>query len=198
MQMSLIIENLSFLHFGPFSFSAKQSQCIGITGASGSGKSLLLRAIADLIPHTGSVKFTGTEQKEIHPVKWRSLVALLPTETAWWHDLVKDHLKYDKVTFEALGLDNTIPEKQTSHLSSGEKQRLGLLRLLKNKPQVILLDEPTANLDPNSKINFEKFILDYQNKNKTILVWTSHDHNQLDRIATKLFRLQNNTLEHVS
>ena len=71
------------------------------------------------------------KQKEIHPVKWRSLVALLPTETAWWHDLVKDHIKYDKVTFEALGLDNTIPEKQTSHLSSGEKQRLGLLRLLK-------------------------------------------------------------------
>ena len=68
--------------------------------------------------------------------------------------------------------------------SSGEKQRLSILRLLANRPKVLLLDEPTANLDAENTRNVEALLIDYLTENNAVALWVSHDHAQLKRVVS--------------
>jgi len=169
---------------GPVSLSVAAGECICISGPSGAGKSQLLRAIADLDPHAGEVRLSGQAAAGIAPPEWRRQVGLLPPESSWWLPRVSDHL-HAGVPLAAVGLTDAILEQPVARLSSGEKQRLALLRLLANQPRVLLLDEPTANLDPENTRRVEAMIAAYRATRGAAVIWVSHDREQAARVCDR-------------
>ena len=75
----------------PASFSLSAGECIVIRGPSGGGKTLLLRAIADLDPNEGEVRLDGRDRATMSGPEWRRLVGYLPAEPGWWADTVGEH-----------------------------------------------------------------------------------------------------------
>ena len=189
----LEISQLTTHQRGPFSLSIDAGECISLQGESGSGKSLLLRAIADLDDHSGKVQLDGAECENTSAPQWRQQVALLPAESQWWYDEVGTHFHTQDDTLthylNTLGFSIEALTWQVSRLSSGEKQRLSLARTLMNKPRVLLLDEPTASLDETNTLVVEKLIAEYRHQNQTSVLWVSHDTNQTTRVASRYFQL---------
>lgn len=179
---------------GPYSLHIAPGECVSLRGPSGSGKSLLLRAIADLDPHEGQVMLDGTPSTQIPAPQWRKQVAMLPVESQWWFDEVGAHFPADFCTddcpwFELLGFTKQTLQWQVSRLSSGEKQRLALARALTNKPRVLLLDEATASLDPESTAAVEQIVADYRRDTDAAVLWVSHDAQQAMRVGDRQLRL---------
>ena len=172
------------------------NEFICLSGASGSGKSLLLRAIADLIEHKGEAYLDEEKCSEISPVQWRKRVGFLPAESAWWLDNVGDHFSKENNSYlSQLNLPEACLSWDVSRCSTGEKQRLAIARLLENKPKVLLLDEPTASLDPASVIAVESLIKNYANEFQVPVIWVSHDQQQIKRIANREFKINNNDIK---
>ncbi len=195
----LEIDNVTFRDHGPYSLEICGRQCLGLQGASGSGKTLLLRAIADLDPHGGSLRFGNMLCAEVPAPLWRKSVALLPAESSWWQDTVEEHFhdfsSLAPGSLNHLGFDFEVGSWQISRLSTGEKQRLAILRLLENGPGALLLDEPTASLDAANITKVEQLLLEYGRTNNAPLLWVSHDSEQLARVADRsLFMHENGEL----
>ncbi len=182
----LQINQLSHKVIGPVTLAVEAGDCVCISGPSASGKSLLLRAIADLDDHGGEVRLNGIAARDMPAHEWRMQVGLLPPESVWWLPRVGDHIHGDlPVPMEHIGLDNDMLARQVTRLSSGEKQRLALMRLLSNQPAVLLLDEPTANLDPGNTRRVEAVINEYCRMRKAAIIWVSHDLAQVERVADR-------------
>jgi len=205
----LNIKKLKFLHCDSVDLQVRTSEVAGLSGASGSGKSLFLRALADLEEHDGEIILDELNQQSIAAHLWRQKVALLSAETSWWFDTVEEHfdelsesnmddLEFLNHGFSSLGFSEDVMQWSIARLSSGEKQRLGLLRLLQNKPDVLLLDEPTANLDKHNTQLFEAFVLQYLKDKSACAIWVGHDHEQLQRISTKRYEIVKGQLKNVS
>lgn len=192
---SLSVRQLQYLHCGPIDLQIEAGEIVGLYGASGSGKSRLLRALADLDEHQGEVLLNDKTQQSMSAPQWRCRVGLLSAETFWWLDEVASHFQqFDQQQALQLGLPGDIGSWPVSRLSSGENQRLGLMRLLENHPEVLLLDEPTANLDPQSTEAFEAFVVDYVQQQGACAIWVSHDPRQLKRTAQRCYRIENGML----
>lgn len=175
---------------GPYSLSIAPGECVSLRGDSGSGKSLLLRAIADLDLHDGQVLLDDMPITQFTAPQWRKQVALLPAESQWWQDEVGAHFPIEACPwFEPLGFGTETMRWQVSRLSSGEKQRLALARILMNKPRVLLLDEPTASLDANNVITVEKLIKKYRRDTGAAVLWVSHDAQQATRVGNRHLQL---------
>jgi ABC-type iron transport system FetAB ATPase subunit len=191
----LCVKQLKYLHCGPIELQIEAAEIIGLYGASGSGKSRLLRALADLDEHQGEVLLNDALQQSMSAPQWRRRVGLLSAETFWWLDDVSAHFKtFDQQQAIQLGLPDDVGDWPVSRLSSGENQRLGLMRLLENRPEVLLLDEPTANLDPQSTDAFERFVVDYVQQQSACAIWVSHDPQQLKRTAHRCYQIENGML----
>jgi len=185
----------------PVDLTIQAGQLWILSGISGTGKSQLLKAIADLIPHTGQAWLNGQAQADVCAEQWRQQVMYFAAETAWWLDTIMEHFVQTPSSqqLEALGLEQSILQKHPDSCSSGEKQRLALLRGLAFNPKVLLLDEITANLDPESTLKVEIFLQHYiqtplsqseqtssalQNKGAArAILWISHDVQQHQRLA---------------
>lgn len=197
----LIIKSLNIAAILPdlsqsFDFTVLPGCCMGITGPSGIGKSVLLKALADMLPHEGEVFLDELACQSIPAPQWRSQVSLLPAESQWWCETVGGHFThFDQLLFESLGFNEEVLDWQVVHLSSGEKQKLACIRILMNEPKALLLDEPTANLDKTNRIKLETVIYDYQLKHQIPIVWISHDEEQLKRVSQSLLTLNNNSYE---
>jgi len=175
----LNLHHLQIQQLTPISLEVAAGQCITISGPSGCGKTQLLRAIADLDPHQGEIRFNGIAQSEIPAPQWRRQVGFLPAESAWWRERVGDHFSNpESALFGALGFSLDWLEREISQLSTGERQRLALLRLLDNGPEVLLLDEPTANLDQSNSQRVEQLINSYRQEHQTTVIWVTHDQSQ--------------------
>jgi ABC-type iron transport system FetAB ATPase subunit len=121
---------------------------------------------------------------------------LLPAESRWWYDAVGAHFNDNPGSLlDNVGFDSNVMNWTVSRLSSGERQRLSLVRLLCNRPDVLLLDEPTANLDHANGTRIETLLLDYSKKRKAAMIWVGHDLQQLDRIATRVYMMHNGRLK---
>jgi ABC-type iron transport system FetAB ATPase subunit len=149
----------------------------------------LLRAIADLDPHQGQVILDDIPSTQIAAPLWRKQVALLPVESQWWFDEVGAHFPSDECPWLApLGFSKEAMHWQVSRLSSGEKQRLALARALMNEPRVLLLDEATASLDPETTAAVEQLVADYRRDTNAAVLWVSHDAQQAIRVGDRQLR----------
>ncbi|MCG8024669.1 MAG: ATP-binding cassette domain-containing protein [Candidatus Thiodiazotropha endolucinida] len=168
----------------PIELYIPAGHCTTLSGPSGSGKSRLLRALADLNPHQGEAWLDEHEMASFSGPAWRREVGLLPAESAWWKDRVGDHFPHaDNALLSLLDLPPNAMQWEISRLSSGERQRLALARLLGNMPQVLLLDEPTANLDQKNIDRVEELIAEWRRQHKTAVLWVSHDPDQQRRVG---------------
>ena len=194
----LRLEDLQIANIEPISLTIAPGQCIGMSGESGSGKTRLLRAIADLDEHGGQVYEENIAQDQVKAHEWRRRVALLPAESQWWFDTVDQHFNTREKYIDALGFDQDVIHWNVSRCSSGEKQRLSILRMLSNCPRVLLLDEPTANLDSSNIARVEDFIGDYLSEHNAIAIWVGHDAAQLERVSQQQYHLSGGQLQQVS
>jgi len=191
----LQLHELRFAGFGPFRLTVGAGECVGLSGPSGAGKTRLLRAISDLDPHEGEVSLGDLACSGVAAPLWRRQVALLPAESAWWRDLVGAHFtSVDEAWLSALGFDQAVMAVPVSRLSTGERQRLALLRMMENRPRALLLDEPTASLDADNTLRVEALIRNYHRQQGVPVLWVSHDPAQLRRVADRRFVLENGQL----
>jgi ABC-type iron transport system FetAB ATPase subunit len=181
--------------FGPIDLELAAGECLSLSGPSGAGKTRLLRALADLDPHEGLVELDGVPAARINPAEWRRQVGLLPADCRWWAETVGAHFAHDaRQLLPKVGLSEETLTWRIERLSSGERQRLGLLRLLANEPKVLLLDEPTANLDAHNAERIEALIADYRHEHAAAVIWVSHDAEQIARVADRNLRIENGRL----
>jgi ABC-type iron transport system FetAB ATPase subunit len=183
---------------GPFDFDVEAGACIVIQGPSGAGKSVLLRMLADLDPHTGQILLDGQAAHAMAAPAWRARVVYQAAEPAWWEATPAAHfddvqLAWAATQLDTLGLRADILDAEIAYLSTGERQRLALLRSLARKPQVLLLDEPTAALDPDGVARVETVLQACRREGLTILM-VSHSPEQARRIATRTWRVEDGTL----
>lgn len=194
----LRVESLRVRDVGPIDLHLDSGRVVILSGPSGVGKTVLLRAIADLDPHSGEVWLEERPSLDYPPSEWRRRVGLLPAESQWWEDRIGAHFsQLEPELLSALGLDERIMERGVAQASTGERQRLALARLLVNRPRVLLLDEPTASLDPESVRRVEKILLDYCRRERAGLLWVTHDPAQIERIADRHLIFEANRLKEV-
>lgn len=193
------LEQLAARHVGPLSLNIAAGECICVLGASGSGKSLLLRAISDLDPHDGEIFFDGRACSAMPAPEWRAAVMLVMAESQWWFDTIGDHFidGVDAAWLERLGLTAAAMSWSVARCSTGERQRLALLRALMRRPAVLLLDEPTGNLDDESSRRVEALLAEYRRTRQAAVLWVSHDEQQAARVATRRFVLDDGKLTEI-
>jgi ABC-type iron transport system FetAB ATPase subunit len=230
---------------GPIDLEVATGELLFLSGASGSGKSLLLRAIADLDPHEGEVWLGGEPRSRMTPSLWRRRVGLLPAEAFWWADSVGEHLPgsarmADKRAgaegrtggpsrlprfalnlsrpfrraprgssnhpalanptiiaqwLDQLGFEPDVLGWSVARLSTGERQRLALVRLLAQAPEALLLDEATANLDPSNGERVESLVETYRQSHAAAVLWVSHDPEQRKRLGGRSLVILDERLE---
>ena len=184
----LQIRDLRTYLLKPASLSLSAGECIAIRGPSGAGKTLLLRAIADLDPNEGLVCLDGRDRSTIAGPEWRRLVGYVPAEPGWWADTVGEHFSGWTAALAVvrdLGFPKEANAWPITRLSTGERLRLALIRALMVRPKVLLLDEPTAALDPASVASVESLIAARVQAGLAVL-WVTHDAEQAKRIAHRL------------
>ncbi|MDC8804143.1 ATP-binding cassette domain-containing protein [Halomonas pacifica] len=173
-----------------------------LSGASGSGKSRLLRAIADLEPHEGEAWLGDTARSSLPAHRWRARVMLVPAESHWWAERVEEHLAVapSEADLAALGFADEVLGWEVARLSSGEKQRLALLRavaVLDERPDeaaALLLDEPTANLDEAMTQAVEAWLCERLGERGWPTLWVAHDPGQIARVAKRHWHIEGHRL----
>jgi putative ABC transport system ATP-binding protein len=184
--VTLLVEDLTRLGLKPVGFTLKPGECLVVRGPSGAGKTVLLRALADLDPSSGRVSLDGVERGRMPAPVWRRQVGYVPAEPGWWADLAAEHfLDWDTAATMAgrLLLPAEIGGRPVAQLSTGERQRLALVRALERSPRVLLLDEPTSALDHASRDAVEALLAECR-ATGLMLVWVTHDPAQAQRVAT--------------
>lgn len=184
-------------------FTLDAGACATVSGPSGAGKSRVLRAFADLDPCTGEAFLRGRERRTFAGHEWRRRVAYLPADSQWWFETVGPHFpeldgaaagRRDAL-LEQLGLDApAVLSWEIRRLSTGERSRLALARALVREPDVLLLDEPTANLDAGTADAVEAAV-DAVRGHGTGLVWVTHDDAQKARLNAVRWAICNGVLE---
>lgn len=186
----------------PLGFEVRRGEVLGISGPSGSGKTRLLRALADLDPTPGEVSLDGAARDSLPAPAWRRRVGLLPAEPRYWAATVAEHFPEppESAAFLSLGLDPALRGADPATLSTGEKARVALLRLLARRPEALLLDEPGANLD---RANRERllsrvgaFRVGTGGRPAGLVLWASHAEEEL-RFADAILRLPEGTVTPV-
>ena len=189
----LEVENLHRQGLGQVSFRIDDGECAALFGPSGAGKSLLLRAIADLDPNEGRVMANGVERCAIGAPQWRRIVGYLPADSGWWAERVGEHISAGGRTnalLAKLDFPQECLEWPISRLSTGEKQRLALIRLLAQNPKILLLDEPTSALDAKNAGAVEDILKSLLAEGVSILLVT-HDAGQAKRLAGRVMHIEN-------
>jgi putative ABC transport system ATP-binding protein len=193
MEAALLVKELRSEFAGPFELNLGTGACAAITGPSGSGKSLFLRMIADLDPNEGTVWLNGRERASIPAPEWRKQAIYASAESGWWADMVIEHYAANRRSEVAalaarLGLRVDVLDAPVAQLSTGEKQRLSLVRALLLNPPVLLLDEPTGPLDEESVTQVESLLQERMASGTSILLVT-HDPNQAVRLGSQRYHM---------
>ena len=175
---------------GPVDFTLGPGGCLVVTGPSGAGKSLMLRMLADLDPHEGDILLDGVACATMPAWAWRRRVTYCAAESGWWLDRVGEHFAEPPVTAATrLLLRPDIFDQPVAACSTGERQRLALLRALQHDPSVLLLDEPTGALDRAATEAVEAMLAARRAAGMALVVVT-HDEAQAERIATMRGRIE--------
>jgi putative ABC transport system ATP-binding protein len=199
MEAALVVRQLRSEFAGPFELNLGFGACAAITGPSGSGKSLFLRMIADLDPNEGRVWLQGIDRASLPAPEWRKRAAYVAAESGWWADTVIEHFAANRrsevsALSARLGLHADLLDASITRLSTGEKQRVSLVRALLPSPPVLLLDEPTGPLDEESVARVEALLTERMANGTSVLLVT-HDPNQAERLGHQRYRMAAGQLE---
>lgn len=176
---------------------------LALVGSNGSGKSTLLRAIHGLLPlHSGQMQCApGLRQAMLFQRPHLLRMTVLNNVTlALWLDRAQ-RLSWSQArnragaALQQVGL-GAVAQQNGSQLSGGQAQRVALARALARAPELLLLDEPTASLDPHAKREVEALMADFAAGpgHARTLVWASHNLGQVKRLATRVIYLEGGRL----
>lgn len=177
----------------------------GLLGANGAGKTTLMRMICGiLIPTGGTISLDG---KDVSTEEYRAVLGYLPQDFGYYPDFTgKDFLLYmaalkgigkkaaEKRVKELLELVSLaeVAKKKIKTYSGGMKQRLGIAQALLNHPQILILDEPTAGLDPKERVRFRNLIAELGEE--CIVILSTHIVSDVDRIADRILMMKQGQL----
>jgi ABC-type iron transport system FetAB ATPase subunit len=171
------------------------ADCVALHGPSGSGKSMLLRAIADLDEASGEVWLDDRPRSGFSGPAWRRQVIYVAAESRWWDERVRAHATdWQAADLEAVGFGQDVLDWEVQRLSSGERQRLALARALAYAPSALLLDEPSANLDGPNTERIEALVRHWRAHTGGCALWVSHDAEQRARVASASYPIHAGTL----
>lgn len=194
------------------SLSVEQGEIVAVIGPSGAGKSTLLKLLDGLEkPTEGTVNLFSEELNKHSVRKLRSRTGMLFQKTILFDRTVEENItlglsyrhipaaERKKRTSELLAEINM--ESYAKHrgrtLSGGEGQRVAFARVLVTKPELLFLDEPTANLDPLATAALEEMILRENHAHKTTVIINTHDQAQAQRLADRVIVLIDGTIRQV-
>ena len=173
----------------------------GLLGANGAGKTTLMRMMTGILaPTSGEITADGIA---VQTEEYRSLLGYLPQDFGYYPEFTaKEFVRYiaalkgiDKNTakrktdelLELVGLSD-VANKKIKTFSGGMKQRVGIAQAIVNDPKILILDEPTAGLDPKERVRFRNLIAEI-GKN-TIVLFSTHIVSDIDSIASNLLMMR--------
>lgn len=179
----------------------------GLLGVNGAGKTTLMRMICTLLhPTSGSIKYEGKDIFDMD-CDYRNLLGYLPQDFGFYPDFsVTDYLNY---IASIKGLSKTASKKRVEtvlqqvgmekyktikmkKLSGGMKRRVGIAQAILNNPKILILDEPTAGLDPGERIRFRNLISELSEER--IVLLSTHIVSDIESIARKVFFMKNGSI----
>lgn len=175
----------------------------GLLGANGAGKTTLMRLLCDILnPTSGEIRYDG---QNIHVMgeEYRSLLGYLPQNFGYYSEFTAE--KFMLYMAALKGLNRSFAQNRTEELlrlvglekerrkkiktfSGGMKRRLGIAQAMLNEPEILILDEPTAGLDPKERVRFRNLISSFS-KDKIVLLST-HIVSDVEYIADKIFLMK--------
>jgi len=197
------------------SFEVRRGERFGIFGPSGCGKTTVLRIIAGLEkPDTGKVVLRGkevTSSKAFAQPEQRNISFIFQDLALWPHMSVKDHLdfvlgvriseknqreKKIEEILKAVNLENQLSSKP-EQLSGGEKQRLALARVIAQKSDIFLLDEPYSSFDIDLKEEMQKLLWQMHKKFNLTTVYVTHDIFEILNFCNRVARMENGKIAEI-
>ena len=189
------------------SFKVNQNEIIGILGPNGCGKTTTIGMILGLLkPSKGKVLINGVEIENqrvdlLNQLNFISPYIELPKKLTVRQNLevygrlydVNKHKEKIEYLCEKLRLYEFI-DKLTGELSSGQKNRVSLAKSIINNPKVLLLDEPTASLDPETGDFVRSFLEEYQQENKTSILLASHNMAEVERLCSSVLMMNKGSI----
>lgn len=196
-------------------FKIQKGDFVGILGPNGSGKSTLLHLLSGLlIPDTGTIFISGKNTKELSRKNWSQEIAIVFQETnlnldlecydiimmgrfPHWRRWQKENQQDIDSVLNALQITNTqqFANRPFRELSGGEKQRVMIARALAQKPNILLLDEPTSHLDILHQLDIMRILYRLQKKDITIL-GVFHDINLVSQFCNQVMFLKKGEIVH--
>ena len=186
------------------SFNLKYKETLGILGPNGSGKSTTIGILLGLIKaSSGDVVIDNININSKHrtrileKINFASPYTELPKRLSVRQNLeiyarlynVVDIKKRLEEIFQYFNLEKLL-NKKVGELSSGQKTRVSLAKALLNKPKLLLLDEPTASLDPVTAEFLREFIINYKKKNDISIIFSSHNMLEVERLCDQILFLR--------
>ncbi len=189
------------------SFKVNRNEIIGILGPNGCGKTTTIGMILGLLkPSNGKVLINGIEIEKkrvdlLNHLNFISPYIELPKKLTVKQNLevygrlydVKNLKKKIEMLSEKLRLSEII-NKLTGELSSGQKNRVSLAKSIINNPTVLLLDEPTASLDPETGDFVRSFLESYQKENKASILLASHNMSEVERLCSSVLMMNKGSI----
>ncbi len=188
-------------------FQIQKGEIIGLLGPNGCGKTTTIAMILGLLkPTSGQVIINGKniEKERIYLLNQMNFISPyveLPKKLT-----VKENLEVyarlygvKKINYKIKTLSdqlrlNDFLNKKTGELSSGQKNRISLAKALINDPEILLLDEPTASLDPEIGDYIRSFIENYCSNKKISILLASHNMNEVERLCNKIMMMKNGSI----
>ena len=207
--MFIEIKNLTkkynkFLAVNKINFFIQKNKTIGLLGPNGCGKTTTIGMILGLVtPTSGEIiienKNISTFKRDeiLNRFNFASPYVELPKKLTVRQNLeiygrlygIKNlNERIDEIS-EDLNIKNFF-DRKTGELSSGQKNRVSLAKSLINKPEVLLLDEPTASLDPDIGDFVRSYIQDYKSKNKVTILLASHNMSEVERLCDSVIMMR--------
>ena len=185
-------------------FEIKENEIIGLLGPNGSGKTTTIGMILGLLkPTSGEVLINGLKIEKnpieiLQKINFISPYIELPKKLTVKQNLIIYGKLYsvkklnEKIDYlvSKLRLDNLL-NRVTGELSSGQKNRISLAKAIINDPNVLLLDEPTASLDPEIGDFVRTFLENYKKEKKVSILLASHNMDEVTRLCSSIMMMKN-------